>query len=214
MSSVCFLDNDIIHKLLALELFDDAIDVLQISRSQLQVLPTAKYWFQGQKKKARQYSEAIWDAGIELVSECQVIYVERDEGWLAEVEYLSQFNNQIHQGERDLILATRSQPDFLLMTGDKVCMQALPKLSEEIFQRLMGRVVCLEQVVLILIRRLGFGVVQKRVLLNVDCDKALRACFGSGDRATEDNVVLDLLGYVDDLQKFAPGLLVDVEKFR
>ena len=208
------MDNDIIHKLLALELFDDAIDVLQISRSQLQVLPTAKYWFQGQKKKTRQYSDAIWDAGIELVSECQVIYVERDEGCLAEIEYLSQFNNQIHQGERDLILATRSQPDFLLMTGDKVCMQALPKLSEEIFQRLMGRVVCLEQVVLILIRRLGFGVVQERVLLNVDCDKALRACFGSGDRATEDNVVLALLGYVDDLQKFAPGLLVDVEKFR
>ena len=57
MSSVCFLDNDIIHKLVALELFDDAIDVLQISRSQLQVLPTAKYWFQGQKKKARQYSK-------------------------------------------------------------------------------------------------------------------------------------------------------------
>ncbi len=208
------MDNDIIHKLVALELFDDAIDVLQFSRSQLQVLPTAKYWFQGQKKKKKQYSDAVWDAGIELVSECQVIYVERDEGCLAEVEYLSQFNNQIHEGERDLILATRSQPDFLLMTGDKVCMQALSELSEEIFQRLIGRVVCLEQVVLILIRRLGFEVVQKRVLLNVDCDKALRACFGSGDRATENNVVLALFRYVDDLQKSTPGLLVDVEKFR
>jgi hypothetical protein len=213
MSRVCFLDNDIIHKLVALNLFYDAIDALQVDRSNMQVLPTARYWFQGQKRKARQYSDLIWDAGIAVVSGCQPIRVERDAGCLAEIEYLSQFQNEIHVGEQELILATRSTPDFLLLTGDKVCMGALPQLKPEIYGRLVGRVICFEQVVLLLIRRLEFERVKAQVVPMRECDTALRACFGSGEQATEENVVMALSGYIEDLRVQAPGLLADMGWF-
>jgi hypothetical protein len=123
---------------------------------------------------------------------------------------LEQFRNEIHVGEQQLILATRSTPDFLLMTGDKVCMRALPQLKAEIYGRLAGRVICFEQVVLLLIQRLGFEWVREQVLPMVGCDVALRACFGSGERATEKNLVLALEGYIRDLWRLAPGLLADL----
>ncbi len=213
MSRICFLDNDIIHKLVALNLFYAAIDALQVERSNMQVLPTARYWFQGQKRKARQYSDVIWDAGIAVVSGCKPIQVDRDSGCLEEIEYLSQFQNDIHVGEQELILATRSPPDFFLLTGDKVCMRALPQLKAKIYGRLAGRVICFEQVVLLLIRRLGFERVKERVVPMRECDKALRVCFGSGEQATEENVVVNLEDYIEGLRREAPGLLADMGWF-
>jgi hypothetical protein len=213
VSRICFLDNDIIHKLVALNLFYDAIDALQVDRSNMQVLPTARYVFANQKEKAKRYSDVVWDMAIAVVRGCQPIQVIMDDECLAEAEYLQGFRNEIHEGEQQLILATRSSPDFVLLTGDKVCMGALPQLQEEIYQRLVGRVICFEQVVLLLIRRLGFAVVLERVLPMRDMDQALRACFGSGERAMEENVMIALAGYIEDLQRQAPGLLVDMDQW-
>lgn len=213
MSCICFLDNDIIHKLVALNLFYEAIDALEVDRSNMQVLPTARYVFAKQKQKAKQYSDVIWDMAIAVVNRCQPIRVELDAGCLDETEYLSQSQNEIHIGEQQLILATQSAPDFLLLTGDKVCMRALPQLKVEIYGRLAGRVTCFEQVVVLLIRRLGFDRVKAQVVPMWECDTALRACFGSGEWATEENVVMALSGYVEDLRRQAPGLLADMGQF-
>jgi hypothetical protein len=213
VSCVCFLDNDIIHKLVALNLFYDAIDALDIDRSNMQVLPTARYVFPKLKKKAKQYSDLVWDAAIAVVNGCQPISSELNAEYLIELEYLQGFRDEIHAGERELILATRSAPDFLLLTGDKVCMRALPQLKAEIYGRLAGRVICFEQVVLLLIRRLGFERVKVQVVPMRECDTALRACFGSGERATEENVVMAWEGYVEELRRLAPGLLADMGKF-
>jgi hypothetical protein len=155
----------------------------------------------------------IWDAGIAVVSGCQPIQIALDAEYAAEAEYLQTFRNTIHDGEQRLILATRSTPDFWLLTGDKVCIRALPQLKPEIYRRLAGRVICLEQVVWLLIGRLGFERVQAQVVPMQDCDTALRACFGSGERATEENVVMALEGYVEALWRLAPGLLADMGKF-
>lgn len=213
MNRVGFLDNDIIHKLVAMNLFYPAIDALQIDRSNLQVLPTARYWFQGQKRKARLYSDLIWDAGIAVVNGCQSISPALDAAGLMELEYLQEFRNQIHEGEQRLILATQSTPDFLLLTGDKVCMTAMMKLKPEIYDRLSGRVICLEQIVLLLIQQLGFAVVLENVLPMRDVDTVLRACFGSGERSTERNVTIALDGYIKVLRQQAPGLLADIKQF-
>ncbi|MBD2327246.1 hypothetical protein [Alkalinema sp. FACHB-956] len=212
MDRVCFLDNDIIHKLVAMSLFYEAIDVLHIERSNLQILPTARYWFSSQKKRRQQYSDVVWDMAIAVVNACRPISIIMDEDSLSELEYLNQFRNVIHEGEQQLILATRSQPDFLLLTGDKVCLAALPKLSEEIYQRLEGRVICLEQVVWLLIQQLGFEVVKTRVLPMRQYDKAIQACFGSGEQAQECNVLETLTGYITNLQRQVPGLLANIEQ--
>jgi hypothetical protein len=78
---------------------------------------------------------------------------------------------------------------------------------------LAGRVICFEQMVLLLIRRLGFERVKAQVVPMRECDTALRVCFGSGERATEENVVMALSGYIEDLRGQAPGLLADMGWF-
>jgi hypothetical protein len=45
VSRTCFLDNDIIHKMVAINLFYEAIDALQVERSEMQVLTSAQSWF-------------------------------------------------------------------------------------------------------------------------------------------------------------------------
>ena len=47
----------------------------------------------------------------------------------------------------------------------------------------------------------------------LDCDASLKACFGSGEKAIEQNVVEALEGYVTDLDKSSVGLLADLSKF-
>jgi hypothetical protein len=68
-------------------------------------------------------------------------------------------------------------------------------------------------VILVLIQLLGFEVVKARVVPMRDCDKSLKACFGSGELATEKNVVEALEGYIAALRQSAPGLLADMGQF-
>jgi hypothetical protein len=213
VSRACFLDNDIIQKLVALNLFYEAIDCLQVDRTSLRVLPTAPFWFSRQKRKAQRYSDVIWDAGIAVVNACEPIHVELDDDCQDEIAFLEQFRNEIHEGERTLILSTRSEVDFLFLTGDKVCIRALSMMPETICQRLEGKIVCFEQVILLLIRQRGFETIKQQVLPMLDCDTGLRACFGSGERAIEENVVLALEGYIEDLERSTIGLLADLSQF-
>jgi hypothetical protein len=118
-------------------------------------------------------------------------------------------------GCSDLVAATREVSPFVLMTGDKRCLQTLATRVElaEVAERLWGRVICFEQVMLLLIRQHGFERIKQHVLPMLDCDMSLKACFGSGEKAIEENVVLALEGYVTALDKSAIGLLADLSKF-
>ena len=72
MAKVCFLDNDITYKLVAFQLFDEAIAIpkLQIDKANLRVLPTAKHFFRGKQKKNGASPDPVLTAVIELVSSC------------------------------------------------------------------------------------------------------------------------------------------------
>jgi hypothetical protein len=212
VSCIGFIDNDILIKLIALDLFEDAITMLEIDRSKLQILPTARYVFASQKEKAKKYSAEIWDAAIAVVNSCQPIPdLRRDADCMAEIEALQHFRNTIDPGEQQLIVATRTQPNFLLMTGDKRCLRTLREIPDPIYARLRGRVVCLEQSILLSIQQLGFEIVKQRVVPRQDCDTALNACFGSGDRSIASNVVASLKSYIDDLDRLVPELLANLD---
>lgn len=208
MAKVCFLDNDIIHKLVAFQLFDEAIAIseLQIDKTSLRVLPTAKHFFRGKQKKNGASPDPILTAVIELVSGCASAIYDVDDAVAQELAELKQVEG-IHEGEQTLIVATRSQTDFLLLSGDKNCMRGLAAIPEPIYRRLCGRVICLEQIILKLIEVKGFVFVRDRVLAMASFDKSLQICFGLVTPATEENVIAGLNSYINDIQQQVPNLL-------
>jgi hypothetical protein len=207
-SVICFFDNDVLLKLSAFGLLDEALAALFFNPENLYVLSTARYVFRQNRKVSAKYDELIRDRAIEFVKSCQMVIPQESD----EFKVLERF---LDVGEATLIAATRDVPSFVLMTGDKRCLQSLAVRSEisEAYERLQGRVICLEQVLLLLIRRSGFDWVKARVLPMRDCDQSLKACFGSGTLAIEENVVAALEGYIEALRQAAPGLLADLSGF-
>ena len=208
MAKVCFLDNDIIHKLVAFQLFDEAIAIseLQIDKTSLRVLPTAKHFFRGKQKKNGASPDPILTAVIELVSGCASAIYGVDDVVAQELAELKQVEG-IHEGEQTLIVATRSQTDFLLLSGDKNCMRGLAAIPAPIYRRLCGRVICLEQIILKLIEVKGFVFVRDRVLAMASFDKSLQICFGLVTPATKENVIAGLNSYINDIRQQVPNLL-------
>ena len=208
LSVIYFLDNDVILKLSAFDLLDATIAALKISPENLRVLNTARFVFQGNRKVSQNYSEVIRKRAIDFVKGCQTVNP------VASPEFVV-LERMLDVGEATLVAATRQISPFVLMTGDKRCLQALATQVElaEDAERLRDRVICLEHVILLLIQRMGFEMVKMRVLPEIACDTSLKACFGSGEKAIEENVVLALEGYITALNKLAIGLLADLSKF-
>jgi hypothetical protein len=138
----CFLDNDIVIKLSAFDLFDEAIAVLNLDWQQLQVVNTAQYTFRG-KSYIAQYSEPVCQKAIAITQKCQKVEADNS----TEFTLLNKTKN-VDEGEAALIAATANKDVFWLTTGDKKCLEALatdPNL-ESVCKRLRGRVICLEQI--------------------------------------------------------------------
>lgn len=198
---------------MAFQLFDEAIATLKIDKTNLQVSPTAKFFFQRKQKKKGQSPDAVLAAVIELVGSCISVIANVDESSAEELSQLGQIK-EIHEGEAALIVATRSQTDFLLLSGDKNCMRGLAEIPEQIYKRLCGRVICLEQIILKLIEVKGFEFVRDRVLPMVSCDKALQICCGYSAPASEESVISGLTSYINNIQQQAPNLLADLRDNR
>ena len=211
LSVICFLDNDIILKLSAFDLLDMAIAALKISPENLRVLEEAQHVFRKNRGVLKQYSEVTRKRAIDFVKSCQTVNP------VASPELIV-LNQMLDVGEAMLLAATREVSPFVFMTGDKRCLRTLAMKVElaEVAERLRGRAICLEQVMLLLIRQQGFETIKQYVLPILDgddCDTSLKACFGSRTQAIEENVVLALEGYLTALDKSSIGLLADLSKF-
>jgi hypothetical protein len=206
VAKVCFLDTDITRKLIAFGLFDEAIALLEITKADLRTLPTAKFVLDRQRKKQKLHTPKVWTEIMALVESCATISKITED--FAEEKQLEELKEVIHEGEAALILATKGEINFFLLSGDKKFMKALALIPDKtIYNRLCGKVICLEQFVLKLIEVKGFIWVKERVLPERDCDKALIACFGSGEKAIEAHVRETLISYIKEVTDAAPNLL-------
>lgn len=210
--TIGFIDNDILLKLVAFQLFDEAMASLNLAKNDLQVLPTAKFvFFQLRRQPELIYSDDILARAIALVENCPTLpdIVNTDESRI-EAQQLETFD-EIHQGEARLILATRDKESFLLISGDKNCMKALFRLPDETYQRLCGRVVCLEQIMLRMIDVLGFDEVCDRIYPVIQYDKAIHLCFGYSEPAPKAQVQGALQSCLNEIHRVAPGLLMNID---
>jgi hypothetical protein len=208
MGMVYFLDNDVILKLTTYRMLVEALDCLEIDRSDIRVLASARFVFIS-KKLQKKYSAETLLSAIEFVKSCATISAQdNDEYRLLE----KQAKNDIDPGEATLIAATFHESASLLATGDKRCLQALATIEslELIHKKLQGRVICLEQIICKLIETQDFDWVLERVIPNLDCDKALKSAFGSGSNSQSGTVLETLNVYIQNLQKTSSGILSDL----
>ncbi|MBX5482958.1 MAG: hypothetical protein IRZ16_14125 [Myxococcaceae bacterium] len=77
-------------------------------------------------------------------------------------------------------------------------------------ERLKGRVICFEQIVLKLIRVEGFDAVRDRLASGATCDQVLRSAFGSGPLMAQATVIEALEAYSRDLREHPSGLLATI----
>jgi hypothetical protein len=207
LSVISFVDNDVILKLTACDLFWDAIALLKVQPSDVKVLDSAQYVIKKKKEIKQRYSEEIREKAIDLVKTLTQIEADPLNPFLA----LQQIKG-LDVGELNLTYAAISEPAFYLVTGDKKFMRKLSEVPEMAIARekLNGRVICFEQLIHKLIIVKGFETVKQKVLPVKDCcDTALKSAFGSGDRAEEVNVIDSLGQYIQDLKRDCPNLLID-----
>lgn len=216
MRPKCFLDNDVILKLAACNLFSQAISSLGCDETDLRVLTSAKSVFRKNREIQKTYPEKIINSAIAIVEKYPNISLVAPNEALAEIQLNEidqlQTIEGIDPGEQIIISATRFEKSFYVTTGDKRWTTALtntPQLAK-IRERLIGRVICFEQLIFKLIETQGFDEVLAKVLPARYCDTALRAAFGSGEKCAEENVKLALQGYIEHLQNETKGLLANL----
>jgi hypothetical protein len=205
-STLVYIDNDIILKLCACDLFWEAIAALEFAKEDLRVLVSAPDVFRNHKKIQKQYDPidpTIREKAIAVVTPLKTVAASRSN------PLMSLDCPGLDLGEAILIGEAIAQPSFYFMSGDKKCFRALWKHKEltEAREKLCGRVICLEQVIRFLIEAQGFETVRDRVVPVRECDRALKAIFGSGWRSEKENSLATLSDYLEKLERDCPGLL-------
>lgn len=205
---ICLADNDVLLKLAACNLLDDAVPALETTKSEFFVLPTAKYkiGYDRQNKLQAKYGVDGIKRTLEFIQTVQEIVAPPD---IDERDLLLTVDN-IDAGEDVLFAATQHRDVYIVATGDKRCLRALASAPtcQPIYDRMSGRVICLEQIIARLIPHLGFNEVRQRVVPVRDCDTSLKAAFGSGLQASEENVRRSLASRITDIRAETGNLLV------
>lgn len=201
MGITCFIDNDVILKLVTCNLFDEAIAAFDIDLSNIHVLETARFSMRSNKTK-KNYSETVIEKAIATIKDFHTVEAQADNPL---------FDLKIPDmgDELKLIVAASAETSFYFATGDKRCLRALTGITElaTMREKLSGRVICLEQIIMKIIQVYGFEVVKQKIIPARSCDKVLQSAFGSGEKTEERNTLEALNAYISEIEQKCPFLL-------
>jgi hypothetical protein len=150
---------------------------------------------------------------LEFLAEQQEVEPTAEERRLAATleAHAQQLALSLDAGESQLaaILIGRGLP--YLATGDKRAITSLEKLvdTDKEHAALSGKIICLEQLVGNLMRRLGVEGVREAICSEPQVDKTMTICFAChSDKVTEESVAAGMDSYVRDLRLVAVRTLV------
>jgi hypothetical protein len=207
-----YIDNDIILKLAACTLFWEAMSCLNLSKENLFVNITSRFYFRNSRKLKSRYPVQIREEARSIALELKPIKQDEQRDEL----YQSLLIEGVDAGEALLIASLMNSPDgYCLLTGDKRCLISLSNNNDEDIEKvknqIRGKVICLEQIILAMIEINGFELILPKVLQAKEYDISLKSIFGSGEAATRENVISSLSAYIKDLQTQSNGILIDTE---
>lgn len=201
---LCLSDTDLILKLACLDILEEAIQTLGVSRTEVRVTPETERFLSKSAFTSHPH-DAVRKALKFVKGMREVPDVD-----LEELVLLDQPN--IDYGERVLFASTAhlKSDTFYLATGDKRSLRALAAATgcDGIRQRLAGRVACLECLVLLVLDQKGFPWLLKRARAGCACDECMRSAFADGsNRANEVDCRKWLLSYFHKLLSETGALL-------
>ena len=207
MVTSSYWDNDIIHKLAALDLVEDAIQTFGLTVGEVRVLATAPYRFflNDPDRAARRWGSAVAPRIHALLRASQTLTDSPPPPYDSLKRVLT-----IDAGEAQLLAFAAVDPAARLFTGDKRALAGLATAPScaSVVASLQGRVVCLEQVVQAVIGAKGFEHVRSCAAQGLHCDTVLRIVFGSDQAASLETVEEGLRSYVGELRSNTKGLFV------
>lgn len=211
------IDNDIIHKLAQLDLLKPAYALLREMYGSIAVLKTLTYKFcpklaQKRRRVENRYGEDVISRIEDFLNE-DVVLVDIAVQNEVLIEAMGCESN-LDAGEMQLLQAMIDSKDDLMFTGDKRFLKAIcdSETLKDTLSSIAGSFVCFEQVMICLIKRLGFELVKSSYLqaltASYKIDKTLTFCFEGGENAEEERVLENLQANVKHIeQKQAPTLL-------
>lgn len=183
----------------------ETLSALGVTPADVYVTPEAASKCRRSKHTRTDFRQEVLDKALVFLRTVRVI---SETGDPDELEALSGVEG-IDTGEATLFLATKDKTDFLLLTSDKNALRALTDyfLYDDLYERHVGRVICFEALLVLIIKREGFSKVYPKIRRGQQYDGAVRAAMPGGG-ATEPDFVRAMEGYVQRLQVETQGLLV------
>lgn len=203
-------DNDVLLKLAACDLFNEAFGALGGTYQDVRTLPTARYVFHAGKpaKSLKRWGPDITRRFGQFFRTAQAIdWVDETHPAAAELGAI----DAIDAGEALLFAAAIERDDSLVLTGDKRCLKAMMQSPSCSATRdsLAGRVVCFEQIIRKSVDARGFAQCCRRLsdgATSVD-EKMLLNCLGSPPHE-EARFLAAIDGYIARIRVDTAGLLV------
>jgi 2C-methyl-D-erythritol 2,4-cyclodiphosphate synthase len=200
-----FLDNDVVLKLSAYNLFWQVTKVWGIEDEEIRVLKTAAKVFQHDSKILDQYDDRTRNLALSIVNQRQKV-ASYDQ---AEVIQLTAIEG-IDVGEAVLVAATAGDPDPYIATADKRFLKALATSRlTTLLMRLEHRFICLEQLMIRLIQQeKDFQKIARRIAQAVDCELSITQAFQRGKDTDPAQAVRVLEQAVEELRRQTGTLLM------
>lgn len=210
MAEPILLDNDVVLKVSCYSLAEEMLASLTRGGTAPAMLGVGRYVVLGRLRRDARISDTQRASAAFARIAKSVTLLEPDENELTVASELEAEANRrdldLDGGESQLlaILANRSCP--LLLTGDKRAVIAIGMVACEMAR---GRIACLEQLLLHLVRLVGLDLVRPRICAEPDVDRAAAICFScSRQQTASDEVLQALRSYISFLANQAPAALI------
>jgi hypothetical protein len=208
------VDTDVIYKSSVYRLLDSFQKNSPTNSNQLAILAATR--FVVTQKIKRKQSEQIAELALSHMNSAlerfELLEPTDDETAMAEsLEFIAaKANVNLDCGESQLCALLISRGFNVIFTGDKRAICAMEKLnnSEALSGALVGKISCLEQIVLKILEAESIENVRTNVCECKGTDKALESCFScTATSTTLDNIREGLKSYINHITAAAPSVM-------
>lgn len=203
------VDNDILHKGAGYGLLQEFLSAIPAQLHEVGILGAAKYVVRYRLKREKLDAAASTFEGV--IEQMQQLEPTAEEAqFAAQLEFEAQrMNLNIDVGESILCAITIIRTLERLVSGDKRAIggfEGLAKCFAE-FEKLKGKVICLEQLLVRLLET-NAGAVRQAICGQTHLDRALTVCFSCSNPEVDPASWADgLASYIHHLRNIAPSIL-------